>query len=139
MRTRLFKLFFCLLPLLLSLKPMEMEAQPKGYLYDEEKVLLTTYPISYWGWMEKNTNRRGLGNQASRPEILRLFEKEVFGRSPKKPNPLRFEVVEEASQALKGKAKRKQILIHLGKGKSLLPSISSVSEWYGQKFPFLVF
>ena len=139
MRTRVFKLFFCLLPLLLSLKPMEMEAQPKGYLYDEEKVLSYDLPDLLLGLDGKRIRTAEDWATKRRPEILRLFEKEVFGRSPKKPNRLRFEVVEEASQALKGKAKRKQILIHLGKGKSLLPSISSCICQYGQKFPFLVF
>ena len=120
MRTRVFKLFFCLLPLLLSLKPMEMEAQPKGYLYDEEKVLSYDLPDLLLGLDGKRIRTAEDWVTKRRPEILRLFEKEVFGRSPKKPNPLRFEVVEEASKALKGKAKRKQILIHLGKGKKSL-------------------
>ena len=55
-----------------------------------------------------------------RPEVLRLFENEMFGRSPGKPKAMRFEVVEKGEDALGGKAVRKQIVIHLGKGEKAL-------------------
>ncbi|MFP6901835.1 MAG: acetylxylan esterase, partial [Opitutales bacterium] len=55
-----------------------------------------------------------------RPEILRMFEDEVYGRSPGKPKAMRFEIVEEGANALGGKAVRRQIVIHLGKGEKAL-------------------
>lgn len=46
-----------------------------------------------------------------RAEILSLFEEHVYGRTPK-TNPVRFEVLEQGSEALGGKAIRRQIRIH---------------------------
>jgi len=120
MKNRLLKCIISLLPLLLSLKQMEMEAQPKGYLYDEEKVLPYDLPHLLLGLDGKRIRTAEDWATKRRPEILRLFEKEVFGRSPKKPDTVRFEVVEEGDDALSGKAKRKQIALHLGTGKKFL-------------------
>ena len=44
--------------------------------------------------------------------MVRAFERHVYGRSPGKPGNLRFEVVEEAKNALGGKATRKQVRIY---------------------------
>ena len=120
MKNRVLKCIIRLLPLLLSLKQMDVEAQPKGYLYDEEKVLPYDLPHLLLGLDGKRIRTAEDWATKRRPEILRLFEKEVFGRSPKKPDAVRFEVVEEGDDALSGKAKRKQIVLHLGKGKKFL-------------------
>jgi (4-O-methyl)-D-glucuronate---lignin esterase len=48
-----------------------------------------------------------------RPEILRLFETEVYGRAPEQKPELRFHVDEEDASALDGKAVRKQVTIHV--------------------------
>lgn len=50
---------------------------------------------------------------ARRPELLALFEREVYGRCPSPPAPLRYEVVEEGP-ALDGRAVRKQVVVALG-------------------------
>ncbi len=47
-----------------------------------------------------------------RPEILKLFESHVYGRSPRPPK-LEFELKSEASDALEGSAIRKEVAIHL--------------------------
>ncbi|MAN36294.1 MAG: acetylxylan esterase, partial [Opitutae bacterium] len=98
----------------------EVTAQPKGYLYDESKVapyelpdLLTCLDGTKVSDAETWTGKR-------RPEVLRLFEDEVYGRSPAKPKALRFEVVEESPDSLDGKAHRRQVVIRLGKGKKAL-------------------
>jgi hypothetical protein len=59
-----------------------------------------------------------------RPELLALFESKMFGRAPERP-ALAFEVQEEATPALDGKALRKQVKVFLtgkkeGPGFSLL-------------------
>ena len=46
-----------------------------------------------------------------RPEILELFRREVYGRSPGKPEGMRFEVTDLDLHALEGKAVRKQVTI----------------------------
>jgi hypothetical protein len=48
-----------------------------------------------------------------RPEILTLFEKFVYGRSPARPKEAWFELQSTTSDALDGKATRKQVAISL--------------------------
>jgi hypothetical protein len=112
--------FGCFLLIVLFTSSFSVTAQPKGYLYDESKVAPYELPdplvcldgtkvTDSKAWLKKR-----------RPEVLSLFEDEVFGRSPRKPKAMRFEVVEEGKEALGGKAMRKQVVIHLGKGKKAL-------------------
>ena len=44
-----------------------------------------------------------------RPEILKMFSEQVYGKTPTKKIPVRFEVTDLAKNALGGKATRKQI------------------------------
>ncbi len=53
-----------------------------------------------------------------RPEIVEMFETQQFGRAPGRPADESFEVVEEGTPALNGKAIRKQVTIYLSKDKS---------------------
>lgn len=48
-----------------------------------------------------------------RPEILRLYESQVYGRAPGRPAEQRFEVFDAGTPALAGQAIRKQVTIHL--------------------------
>jgi len=57
-----------------------------------------------------------------RPEILRLFEQHVYGRSPGRPEEMTFEVHEEAGKAHDGKAVRRQVTVHFS-GKPSGPSM----------------
>jgi hypothetical protein len=47
-----------------------------------------------------------------RPELVRLFETEQYGRSPGRPAGLSFDVFDKGTPAFDGKAVRKQIEIH---------------------------
>jgi hypothetical protein len=58
-----------------------------------------------------------------RPEILSLYETEVFGRSPSAPAKLNYEVLSTDAHALGGKAVRKIVAIYFG-GKSGDPKIN---------------
>jgi hypothetical protein len=49
-----------------------------------------------------------------RPEILALFQSEVYGKAPGRPVDESFEVFDNDPHALGGKAVRKQISVHLG-------------------------
>lgn len=49
-----------------------------------------------------------------RAEVLRLFEDSVYGRTPSRELPVRYEVLEQDSQALDGRATRKQIAAIFG-------------------------
>src|SRR5688500_2695783 len=48
-----------------------------------------------------------------RPEVLELFKKHMFGRSPGRPEDLKFEVKSTKTNALDGLATRKEILVHV--------------------------
>ncbi|HUU10770.1 MAG TPA: acetylxylan esterase [Phycisphaerae bacterium] len=48
-----------------------------------------------------------------RAEVLRLFETEMYGRAPGRPEKMTFKVFDEARDALQGKAVRKQVSIFL--------------------------
>src|SRR5712671_158506 len=48
-----------------------------------------------------------------RPEIVRLFETEVYGRAPEQKPRLQFHVDSEDHSALGGKALRKEVTIHI--------------------------
>lgn len=52
-----------------------------------------------------------------RPELLRLFESEMFGRAPGRPADLHFELVSCDDGAFAGTAVRKEVNIYFTKGK----------------------
>ena len=102
------------------LDPMLLEAQPKGYNYEEANVPKYNLPDPLVCLDGSKVKGADDWVKKRRPEVLRMFENEVYGRSPGKPKAMRFEIVEKESEALGGKAVRKQIVIHLGKGEKAL-------------------
>jgi len=80
--------------------------------YDESKVPPYTLPdplVMASGAPVKTAQQ---WRQRRRPEILRLFETQVYGRMPGRPVHQRFEVKEVDRKALAGRATRKQVTIH---------------------------
>jgi hypothetical protein len=53
-----------------------------------------------------------------RPEILRLFEQNQFGRAPALPKDVSFEVFDQGTPAFDGRALRKQVTIYFSKEKA---------------------
>ncbi|MBV8857467.1 MAG: acetylxylan esterase [Acidobacteria bacterium] len=53
-----------------------------------------------------------------RPEIVRLFEEQQFGRSPGRPAGMSFDVFDKGTPALGGKAIRRQVTIYFSRDKS---------------------
>jgi hypothetical protein len=51
-------------------------------------------------------------NEKRRPEIVRLFEENQYGRSPGRPAGMTFEVFDKGTPAFDGKAIRKQVTVH---------------------------
>lgn len=51
-----------------------------------------------------------------RPELLGLFESQVYGRMPGRPDAMRFEVRSEDTEALAGSAIRREIVAHFTSG-----------------------
>jgi len=55
--------------------------------------------------------------QKRRPEIVRLFEENQFGRSPERPAGMSFDVFDKGTPALDGKAIRRQVIVCLSPDK----------------------
>ncbi len=53
-----------------------------------------------------------------RPEIVRLFEANQFGRMPERPADMRFDVFDKATPAFENKAIRRQVTIYFSKSQS---------------------
>jgi hypothetical protein len=87
-------------------------ALPEDVNYDEAKVPPYTLPdplvmvsgqrvASARMWMEKR-----------RPELLRLFQENVYGRSPGRPSRVAYQLNSVDGQALAGKAVRKEVSVY---------------------------
>lgn len=99
---------------------MTMNAQPKGYLYDESKIIPYELPDPLVCQDGTKVETAQTWIEKRRPEILKLFQEEVYGESPENTIPMRIKMVEEGEDALGGKAIRKQVAILLGEANRTL-------------------
>jgi hypothetical protein len=83
-----------------------------GFNFEESGVGSYTLPdpLAYRGTEVKTPEEW----KARRAEILELFRENVYGRSPGRPEKLRFEIVEEDPRAMNGAATRKRISVVSG-------------------------
>ena len=51
-------------------------------------------------------------NEKRRPEIVRLFEENEYGRAPGRPAGMSFDVFDKGTPALDGKAIRRQVTVY---------------------------
>ncbi len=84
-------------------------AQPADANYDEAKVPRYTLPDPLVMAAGDRVTTAEAWHKRRRPEILGLFEREVYGRSPGRPQKLRFELTSLDRGALGGVAVRKQV------------------------------
>ena len=77
------------------------EAKVPSYELPDSLTMQDGAPVkSAKDWMEKR-----------RPEVLELFRKHVYGRSPAKPSGLKFKVIQNDDTALGSQAIRREVLI----------------------------
>jgi hypothetical protein len=96
-------------------------AQPADANYDESRVGTYTLPDPLVLSSGERVKTVADWEKRRRPEILRLFETHVYGRTPAgKPAGMTFELASSERAALGGKAVRKQITV-LFNGKSSGP------------------
>ena len=97
--------------------PHTVRGQREQTNYDESKVPPYTLPdpLVTSGGERVVDARTWIGKR--RPEVLKLFETHVYGRSPGRPNQLKFEVTSTDPNALGGKATRKQVSVLFAGGK----------------------
>ena len=79
--------------------------------YDEAKVGSYTLPDSLTLANGQPVRDAKTWTEKRRPEIVRLFEENEYGRSPARPASLSFDVFERAAPAFQGKATRRQVSI----------------------------
>jgi len=101
------------LALLALLGASTLLAQPAGTIQDEALVAPYTLPDPLRFQDGRPVRDAADWREGRRPEVLRLFEEQVYGRAPAGPATLRSEVVETDSKALGGRATRRQVRVLL--------------------------
>jgi hypothetical protein len=91
---------------------MDIQAQPKEANSDEAKVPPYTLPDPLTLENGQKVSDSQTWRSKRRPELLKIFENEEYGRSPGRPANLRFETREVNNHALGGHAIRKQVVIY---------------------------
>ena len=91
-----------------------IEAQPEGFNYNEEKVPEYKLPkLLHMSYGAKITSK-SQWTRDRRNEILGLFEQEMYGRRPAKPDGVEYITSSVQKDALRGKAIRKEVTIRVG-------------------------
>ena len=84
------------------------EAKVGTYTLPDPLTLLSGKPVrDARTWFDKR-----------RPEIVKLFEENQFGRAPGRPAGLSFDVFDKGTPAFEGKATRRQVTVYFDKDKS---------------------
>ena len=102
--------------LLLIFTNIAMSAQDSPINYDESKIPPYTLPdpLQTKDGKRITTSQQWLEQQ--RPAMLKLFADNVYGRLPGRPKSIRFKIFSVDSNALQGKAIRKQVTIYFNNG-----------------------
>lgn len=82
-----------------------------GVNYDESKIPDYTLPDALVCTDGTRVTSAADWKRKRRPELMHLFEEQVYGRAPAAPKDLRFETLSVVTNALGGKATRKEIAI----------------------------
>jgi hypothetical protein len=109
--------------LFIVLAATRASAQRPGIITDEAKVPKYTLPDPLVLAGGEKVADAKTWRERRRPELLRLFETHVYGRSPGRPKEMSFEVTSVDKQALGGKAIRKQVSVYFSDKKQDGPSM----------------
>jgi hypothetical protein len=86
--------------------------------YDESKVGSYTLPDPLILADGTPVRDAASWNRKRRPEIVRLFEENQYGRAPGRPPDMSFELFEKGAPAFEGKAVRRQVTIFFSKDRT---------------------
>lgn len=100
-----------MIPILLFCLALSAAAQPPGANYDESKAGSYTLPDPLVTNAGQRVTSADQWRKIRRPEILRLFEANVYGRGAPAPAKLEYEVVSTDRAALGGQAIRRLVTI----------------------------
>lgn len=87
-------------------------AQHDDANYDEAKVPRYTLPDPLLLANGKRVSDVKTWDRKRRPELLELFRREMYGRSPAKPAHMTFEIVAVDKLAIGGRAERKEVTVY---------------------------
>lgn len=90
-----------------------VEAQPKGFNYDEDKLPPYTLPEVLKTIDGKPVTSKKEWEKVRRPEILRMFEEEIYGKMPAPPKYFRYEFRSLDTKVFNGLGTRKEVTIYL--------------------------
>jgi hypothetical protein len=99
-------------------KPPAAEVAGIPVNYDEAKVGTYTLPDALTLANGKPVKDSKTWTEKRRPEIVRLFEENQYGRAPGRPLAMSFEVFDKGTPAMDGKAIRKQVTVYFSADKS---------------------
>jgi len=80
--------------------------------YEEAKTGAYTLPDPLKFADGKSVRNAKEWTKKRRPEVVRLFEENQFGRSPGKPKDMQFDVFDKGTPAFNGKAIRRQVTVY---------------------------
>jgi hypothetical protein len=103
-------LILCFLTFQLS--SVKLLSQERPVNYEEDKVAPYTLPDPLVLSNGNPVPDAKTWWKLRRPEILALFEEQMYGKTPKKKLPVNFEVTSFDTKALKGKATRKEVTVY---------------------------
>jgi hypothetical protein len=104
----------CLLLLVVvALGAVRVRAERAPANYDEAKVPAFTLPNPLRHQSGEPVSDAVAWRERRRQEVLRLFQVHVYGRSPGRPQGMRFVVRESDAKALGGRATRRQVQVML--------------------------
>jgi len=86
--------------------------------YDEAKVGNYTLPNPLTMSNGKPVKDARTWTEKRRPEIVKLFEENQYGRAPGRPADMSFDVFDKGTPAFDGRATRRQITIYFSKDKA---------------------
>ncbi|MCF2496514.1 glucuronyl esterase domain-containing protein [Dyadobacter chenhuakuii] len=85
--------------------------------YDEAKVPAYTLPEVLKTAAGKEVTSKKMWEEVRRPEILRLFEDNIYGQMPKDYDSIRYTLKNEDKAALNGKARLKEVIVQVFRNK----------------------
>lgn len=107
MRSLLFAFFF-----LVSIFSVRAQNHEESN-YDETKVPMYTLPDPLKSQAGKKISSASKWEKIRKPEILRLFEDNVYGQLPEDYDSIKFTTVREDTKSMGGKAHLKEVLIEV--------------------------
>lgn len=109
-----------LIVLILLFEFLQVHAQTFQPNFDESKVSAYTLPDVLRTSKNKSVKDSREWENIRRPEVLKLFEDNIYGQMPKSFDNIRYSIAKEDTNAMNGKAHLKEVTIEVfNKGKSV--------------------